>query len=324
MTSVNSRAPCAPFEEKIEMSRPMMDKGSTSRANHLADQFIYHLRVEKGLSKNTIESYSRDLARYFDFLESNQIDPLHASQIHIMDYVSSLAGALSIRSIARNLSSLKAFYRFLVSDGMIQTNPARLISNPKLPRRLPGVLSSEEVERLLASPDASTARGMRDRAMIELLYASGLRVSELVGLKITNIDLEAGWVRTIGKGSKERMVPMGSKAQQSLKEHLAHSRPSLLKKRSSSHLFVTSRAKPMSRQAFWKIIKKCSTLAGIRKEISPHSLRHSFASHLLEHGADLRSVQIMLGHADISTTQIYTHVTRERLKQIHEKYHPRP
>lgn len=302
----------------------MMDKGRTRNANHLADQFIHHLRVEKGLAKNTIESYSRDLARYFDFLDKAGVSPMQASQIHIMDYISSLAASLSIRSIARNLSSLKIFYRFLVSDGKIKTNPARLISNPKLPRRLPGVLSSQEVERLLAAPDVSTSRGLRDRAMLELLYGSGLRVSELVGLKITNIDLEAGWVRTLGKGSKERMVPMGSKAQQSIKEYLLYSRPSLLKKRSSSHLFLTSRAKPMSRQAFWKIIKRCAGLAGIRKEISPHSLRHSFASHLLEHGADLRSVQIMLGHADISTTQIYTHVTRERLKQIHEKYHPRP
>jgi len=290
----------------------------------LADQFIYHLRVEKGLAKNTIESYSRDLARYFDFLEKNSLLPLKASQIDIMDYVSSLAGSLSSRSIARNLSSLKVFYRFLVSDGKIETNPARLISNPKLPRRLPGVLSGEEVERLLAAPDAQTSRGLRDRAMLELLYASGLRVSELVGLRIASINLEAGWVRTLGKGSKERMVPIGSKAQQCIKEYLAYSRPNLLKKRSSSYLFVTSRAKPMSRQAFWKIIKRFSRLAGIRKEISPHSLRHSFASHLLEHGADLRSVQIMLGHADISTTQIYAHVARERLKQIHEKYHPRP
>jgi len=302
----------------------MMDKGSIDSANHLADQFIHHLRIEKGLAKNTIESYSRDLTRYFDFLEKRPLPPLKASQIDIMDYVSSLAGALSIRSIARNLSSLKVFYRFLVSDGKLKTNPARLISNPKLPRRLPGVLSSEEVERLLAAPDTQTHRGLRDRAMLELLYASGLRVSELVGLKMVSINLEAGWVRTVGKGSKERMVPMGSKAQQSLKEYLADSRSSLLKKRSSSHLFVTARAKPMSRQAFWKITKRCARLAGIRKEISPHSLRHSFASHLLEHGADLRSVQIMLGHADISTTQIYTHVTRERLKQIHEKYHPRP
>ena len=302
----------------------MMEKESISHANHLADQFIYHLRVEKGLAKNTIESYSRDLARYFDFLEKNSLLPLKASQIDIMEYVSSLAGSLSSRSIARNLSSLKVFYRFLVSEGKIQTNPSRLISNPKLPRRLPGVLSGEEVERLLAAPDAQNSRGLRDRAMLELLYASGLRVSELVGLKIANINLEAGWVRTIGKGSKERMVPIGSKAQQSIKEYLAYSRPSLLRKRSSSSLFVTSRAKPMSRQAFWKIVKRCSRQVGIRKEISPHSLRHSFASHLLEHGADLRSVQIMLGHSDISTTQIYTHVTRERLKQIHGKYHPRP
>jgi integrase/recombinase XerD len=290
----------------------------------LADQFIHHLRVEKGLAKNTIESYSRDLLRYFAFLEKSCLLPLKASQIDIMEYVSSLAGSLSMRSIARNLSSLKVFYRFLVSDGKIETNPARLISNPKLPRRLPEVLSGEEVERLLAAPDAQTSRGIRDRAMLELLYASGLRVSELVGLRVAGINLEAGWVRTLGKGSKERMVPMGSKAQQSLKEYLADSRPSLLKKRSSSYLFVTSRAKPMSRQAFWKIIKRCGGRAGISKEISPHSLRHSFASHLLEHGADLRSVQIMLGHSDISTTQIYTHVTRERLKQIHEKYHPRP
>jgi len=290
----------------------------------LADQFIHHLRIEKGLAKNTIESYSRDLTRYFGFLEKAKLNPLKASQINIMEYVSSLAGSLSIRSIARNLSSLKAFYRFLVADEKIETNPARLMSNPKLPRRLPGVLSGEEVERLLAAPDASTSRGLRNRAMLELLYASGLRVSELVGLRIGNIDLEAGWVRTIGKGSKERMVPMGSIAQQSLKEYLTHSRPNLLKKRGSSHLFVTSRAKPMSRQAFWKIVKRYSRQVGIKKEISPHSLRHSFATHLLEHGADLRSVQLMLGHSDISTTQIYTHVTRERLKQIHEKYHPRP
>jgi len=290
----------------------------------LADQFIHHLRIVKGLAKNTIESYSRDLTRYFGFLEKAKLNPLKASQINIMEYVSSLAGSLSIRSIARNLSSLKAFYRFLVADEKIETNPARLMSNPKLPRRLPGVLSGEEVERLLAAPDASTSRGLRNRAMLELLYASGLRVSELVGLRIGNIDLEAGWVRTIGKGTKERMVPMGSKAQQSLKDYLTHSRPNLLKKRSSSHLFVTSRAKPMSRQAFWKIVKRCSRQVGIKKEISPHSLRHSFATHLLEHGADLRSVQLMLGHSDISTTQIYTHVTRERLKQIHEKYHPRP
>ena len=307
-----------------ETGKPEMDTGNITPADHLADQFIHHLRVEKGLAKNTIESYSRDLARFFDFLEKRNLLAVKACQIDIMDYVSSLAGSLSIRSIARNLSSLKVFYRFLMSDGRIESNPARLISNPKMPRRLPEVLSAEEVARLLAAPDPSSSKGLRDKAMLELLYASGLRVSELVGLGIAGVNLEAGWVRTIGKGSKERMVPMGSKAQQSLKEYLACSRPKLLKKRSSSYLFVTSRAKPMTRQAFWKIIKRCGGRAGILKVIFPHALRHSFASHLLEHGADLRSVQIMLGHADISTTQIYTHVTRERLKQIHEKYHPRP
>jgi integrase/recombinase XerD len=241
-----------------------------------------------------------------------------------MDYVSSLAGRLSMRSIARNLSAVKMFYRFLVSDGKIQGNPARLLSAPKLPRRLPDVLSSEEVERLLAQPDAPTGRGKRDRAMLELLYATGLRVSELVNLKMANINLEAGYVRTVGKGSKERMVPVGTKALEALKEYLTQGRASFMKKRTSSYLFLNPRGKPLTRQGFWKIIKRYGLAAGIRKKITPHSLRHSFASHLLEHGADLRSVQIMLGHSDISTTQIYTHVTRERLKQIHEKHHPRP
>jgi integrase/recombinase XerD len=295
-----------------------------NRPDILADQFTYHLRVERGLSKNTIESYSRDLARYFDFLEKRNVSPPLASQAELMDYVSSLAGRLSMRSIARNLSALKMFYRFLVSEGKIENNPARLLSAPKLPRRLPGVLSSEEVGRLLSQPDPNTGRGKRDKAMLELLYATGLRVSELVGLKISNVNMEAGYVRTVGKGSKERMVPMGAQAMEALRVYMTQGRPAFLKQRSTSYLFLNSRGKPLTRQGFWKIIKRLGLTAGIRKELSPHSLRHSFASHLLEHGADLRSVQIMLGHADISTTQIYTHVTRERLKQIHEKHHPRP
>ena len=299
----------------------------TSNANQtddLADQFTHHLRVERGLATNTIESYSRDLVRFFEFLENKNIPPPSASQVDLMDYVSSLAGRLSVRSIARNLSAVKMFYRFLVSDGKIEGNPARLLSAPKLPRRLPDVLSAEEVERLLSQPDASTGRGKRDRAMLELLYATGLRVSELVNLKITNVNLEAGYVRTVGKGSKERMVPIGAKALEALKEYLTQGRASFMKQRTSSYLFLNPRGKPLTRQGFWKTIKRYGLVAGIRKEITPHSLRHSFASHLLEHGADLRSVQIMLGHSDISTTQIYTHVTRERLKQIHEKHHPRP
>jgi integrase/recombinase XerD len=295
-----------------------------NQADDLADQFTHHLRVERGLSTNTVESYSHDLTRFFEFLEKRNVPSPSASQVDLMDYVSSLAGRLSTRSIARNLSAVKMFYRFLVSDGKIEGNPARLLSAPKLPRRLPHVLSTEEVERLLAQPDAPTGRGKRDRAMLELLYATGLRVSELVNLKIANINLEAGYVRTVGKGSKERMVPVGTKALEALKEYLTQWRASFMKQRASSYLFLNPRGKPLTRQGFWKIIKRYGLVAGIRKEISPHSLRHSFASHLLEHGADLRSVQIMLGHSDISTTQIYTHVTRERLKQIHEKHHPRP
>ena len=290
----------------------------------LADQFIHHLRVEQGLAKNTIESYSRDLAHYFDFLEKRSLPPPSATQVDVMEYVASLAVTLSVRSIARNLSALRMFYRFLVSEGKVESNPTRLLSAPKLPRRLPGVLSAAEVESLLSQPDSSTKQGMRDRAMLELLYATGLRVSELVNLKMTNMNLEAGYVRTMGKGSKERMVPMGGKSLEALREYLAHGCAHFLKKRSSSHLFLGPRGTPLTRQGFWKIIKRYGMAAGIKKPITPHALRHSFASHLLEHGADLRSVQIMLGHADIATTQIYTHVTRERLKQIHEKHHPRP
>jgi len=300
----------------------MTSKAGQSDA--LADQFTHHLRVEQGFAKNTIESYSRDLVRYLDFLERRDVAPPSASQVDVMEYVSSLAGSLSVRSIARNLSALKMFYRFLVSEGKVKNNPTRLLSAPKLPRRLPGVLSTEEVERLLRLPDPSTNRGLRDRAMLELLYATGLRVSELVDLKMINVNLEAGYVRTVGKGSKERMVPMGGKALAAIKEYLDGGRAGFLKKGSSSHLFLGPRGKPLTRQGFWKIIKGYGLSAGIRKPITPHALRHSFASHLLEHGADLRSVQIMLGHADIATTQIYTHVTRERLKQVHEKHHPRP
>jgi integrase/recombinase XerD len=296
----------------------------SDQADALADQFTHHLRVEQGLAGNTIESYSRDVAHYFDFLEKRNLSPPSASQVDVMEYVTSLAGNLSVRSIARNLSALKMFYRFLVSEGKVESNPTRLVGAPKLPRRLPGVLSPEEVDRLLGQPDSSTERGTRDRAMLELLYATGLRVSELVNLKITNVNLEAGYLRTMGKGSKERMVPMGGKALEALKKYLAHSRAGFLKKRSSSHLFLGPRGTPLTRQGFWKIIKRYGLTAGIKKSITPHAMRHSFASHLLERGADLRSVQIMLGHADIATTQIYTHVTRERLKQVHEKHHPRP
>lgn len=301
-------------------TEPLKD-GETYR---LADQFISHLRVEKGLSENTIASYSNDLVRFLQFLEGRDRSPLQATQEDLIEYMAGLRGRLSPRSMARNLSALKGFFRFLLAEDKIEANPARLLNAPKLPLRLPAVLSRQEVEVLLSQPDGSNPLGRRDGAMLELLYATGLRVSELVGLKIQNVNLEAGFVRTVGKGSKERIVPVGAKALKALKGYLAEGRPGLLKRRNSSYLFVNARGKPITRQGFWKNIKRYGLKGGINKEITPHSLRHSFATHLLEFGADLRSVQIMLGHADISTTQIYTHVTRERLKQIHEKYHPRP
>ena len=288
------------------------------------DQFINHLRVERGLAENTIQSYSKDLVRFIKFLERIKLSPLHVSPVHIIDYMSAMNGVLSIRSAARNLSALKMFFRFLVAEGKIESSPARLLGTPKLPHRLPNFLSRHEVERLLSQPDISNHLGQRDRAMLELLYATGLRVSELVGLKVKNINLEAGYVRIMGKGSKERMIPVGEKALEALKDYLSHGRVGLLKKTSSPFLFLNLRRGPITRQGFWKIIKAYGVRAGIKKELTPHILRHSFASHLLEGGADLRPVQIMLGHADISSTQIYTHITGERLKKVHEDYHPRP
>ena len=290
----------------------------------LADQFNNHLRVERGLADNTIQSYSRDLIRFLGHLDKRGLSPLRATREDITEYIESLEGSLSLRSITRAVSSLKMFFRFLINDGKLTESPTRLLESIKLPRRLPGILSVEEVDLLLSRPDPSNSLGLRDRAMLELLYATGLRVSELTGLRLVNINLEAGFVRTIGKGTKERMVPMGDKAIEAIKSYLYEGRPGLLKGRNSQVLFVNSSGRQMSRQGFWKIIGQYGIMAGIKKRITPHSLRHSFASHLLEGGADLRSVQVMLGHADISTTQIYTHVSRERLKQVHERFHPRP
>jgi integrase/recombinase XerD len=295
-----------------------------TQANILADQFINHLRVERGLADNTVQSYSRDLFRFFDFLNAKKLSPLRTTQDDLTDYMGSLKQTLSARSCARNLSALRMFFRFLVSDGKIKSSPARLLEAAKLPQRLPGILSAQEVDLLLSQPDDSNHLGQRDKVLMEILYATGLRVSELVGLKISNVNLEAGYVRIVGKGSKERIVPMGSEALDTLKTYLSEGRPRLLKGRSSSYLFLNLRGTPISRQGFWRVIKKYGRSAGIGKQITPHKLRHSFATHLLEGGADLRSVQVMLGHADISTTQIYTHITRERLKQVHERYHPRP
>ena len=244
-----------------------------------------------------------------------------------ISYIGEKRSQLAPRSLARNLVSIRMFYRFLVSEGKIDSNPARLLGIPKLYQHLPDILSRDEMEALLLQPDTTAIMGKRDKAILELLYATGLRVTELIGLKMTNINLKVGYVRTIGKGSKERIIPMGTKAIDSLNGYLTRGRPSFLKKdpaKAGPYLFLNSRGKPMTRQGLWKIIKNYALKAGITKTVTPHTVRHSFATHLLEGGADLRSVQIMLGHSDISTTQIYTHVARERLKEIHEKYHPRP
>ena len=292
--------------------------------NGLVDQFIDYLKVERGLSGNTIVAYSNDLMRLTTFLEDDRLSPSDVSQQHLTDYIAFLRTRLSTRSVARNISSIKQFFRFLVLEGHISVSPARLMETPRLAQKLPEFLSRDEVNRLLSQPDVSQPTGIRDRAMLELLYASGLRVSELVGLGVLDVNLESGFVRTFGKGSKERLVPIGEKARDAVKAYLSGSRPRLLKGRNASNLFLNFRGSALTRQGFWKILKKYARSAGIKKTITPHSLRHSFASHLLEGGADLRAVQVMLGHADIATTQIYTHVSRERLKTLHETCHPRP
>lgn len=290
----------------------------------LVDQFFAHLKVEKGLSDNTVTSYSRDLMRFMDFLERKKRTVLNLDRDTLSAYVVRLAKKLSARSVARHISSLRLFFGFLVRQGLLAENPARLLESPKLPRKLPGTLSPREVERLLSAPEPVNPKGQRDLAMLELLYATGLRVSELVGLKISNVNLEPGYVRTIGKGNKERVVPMGEKARTALTLYLQEGRKTLTRRKNSAYLFLNFRGEPLTRQGFWKILKGYAVQAGIRKNITPHRLRHSFASHLLEGGADLRAVQMMLGHADISTTQIYTHVTRKRLRRLHETCHPRP
>lgn len=291
----------------------------------LLDQFLNYLTVERGLSPNTLDSYSRDLIKYLDYLSTKGIkDISKTSDLTIISFIATLKnGGLSNRSVARNLTSIRMFYKFLTEDHHINDNPTLNIETPKRELRLPQVLSIEEVDVLLQKPDSSTSLGLRDAAFLELLYATGLRASEIISLALNDINLEAGYLIASGKGSKERLIPIGEVAQNLIKKYLNNSRPTLLKNKQSHHLFTTRSGKSMTRQGFWKLIKKYALAAGIRKKITPHTLRHSFATHLLERGADLRSVQMMLGHADISSTQIYTHVTTERLKKIHNQYHPR-
>lgn len=293
--------------------------------DQLADQFINYLVVEKGLSKNTVAAYSRDLVLYLEFLQANGVSNIVESDTaSVLKHLIDLRDAgLGPRSRARHLVTLRGFYRFLVQEKVLETNPAQLVDLPKAGQKLPDVLNVDDVLRLLEAPDPSKPLGARDAAMLELLYAAGLRVSELIEVGIADVNLEACFVRVLGKGSKERVVPIGLTAKEKLELYLASGRPALLKGRPSSYLFVTRLSKPMTRQRFWKLLRQCALKAGISQKITPHTLRHSFATHLLERGADLRSVQVMLGHVDISTTQIYTHVAQEKLKAVHTACHPR-
>ncbi|MDF2631238.1 MAG: recombinase [Symbiobacteriaceae bacterium] len=291
----------------------------------LIHEFINYLSVERGLAVNTLESYGRDLRQYSEFLDTDEESALDSvSRTTIVNYLLYLQSqGKATATIARRLAALKAFYQFLVREKRIHDDPTANLESPKLEKRLPKVLSVGEVERLLAQPDAGQAAGVRDRAMLELLYATGIRVSELVSLDVTDVNLEMGYIKCSGKGSKERIVPLGSLAIQSCRDYLGVARPRLVREREEQALFVNHHGHRLTRQGFWKIVKKYADDAKIEKEITPHTLRHSFATHLLENGADLRSVQEMLGHADISTTQIYTQVTRGRLKEVYAKAHPR-
>lgn len=300
-----------------------MTKENTNQ--QLLDNFYNYMVVEKRLASNTIDSYSRDLIKFVEFVESNNRKHIKdCSRLDLLSFLNVIKKkGLSSRSLSRMLSSIKSFYNFLVSDGILTHNPFQEVQSPKIDQKLPGVLTQEEVDRLISAPDTDTPLGLRDRTLFEVLYATGLRVSELVSLKLKNINIEAGFVIVIGKGSKERVVPFGEEAALWLQKYINRSRPTLLSATMNAHIFVNRSGQRLSRQGFWKIVKKYCLQAGIKKMISPHTLRHSFATHILEGGADLRSIQIMLGHSDISTTQIYTHITKESLKKLHKRYHPR-
>jgi integrase/recombinase XerD len=296
----------------------------TSLDTHV-DQYLNYLVFEKGLSEKTIESYSSDLSRYLDFLKQKKITNIADAETSLIlkHLIALRKSGLGSRSCARHLITLRGFHRFLAQEKIIEFDPAKLIDLPKSGLKLPDVLSVSEVELLLNIPDTNQPMGKRNAAMLELLYAAGLRVSELVNLKFLDVNLEACFVRVLGKGSKERIVPFGLFAKKKMDDYINNARPLLLKDGISQFLFVARKGHPMTRQGFWKLLKQYAMQAGIKKKITPHSFRHSFASHLLEGGADLRTVQVMLGHVDISSTQIYTHVARDHLRRIHEKYHPR-
>jgi integrase/recombinase XerD len=293
--------------------------------NNYLDHYLNYLAVERGLARNTLDAYGRDLARYLDYLETSRITtPAEVSPSVVLRFLLELKNSgLSPRSRARTLAALRTFHKFLVREKFAEDNPTDQVVSPKSLTALPHTLSLIDVDSLLASPKGETPLAWRDRAMLEIIYATGLRVSELVSLQLGDLQLDVGYLTAFGKRSKQRIVPLGESAVAALREYLQHGRPGLDKQRGSHYLFLNRSGEGLTRQGFWKIIKRRAGEAGIRQNITPHTMRHSFATHLLENGADLRSVQAMLGHADISTTQIYTHVTRERLRQLHAQHHPR-
>jgi integrase/recombinase XerD len=292
----------------------------------LIESFLNYLSVERGLAQNTIRAYGEDLSAYAGFLSRGQLDSF--SRIVKADISNFMLAqkerGVSANSIARRLAAIRMFHRFLVRERIVKTDPTHLLETPKLWKKIPDTLSLNEVEALLLAPDMRSLQGIRDRAILETFYATGMRVSEVVNLRIDNVNLDIGFLRCIGKGNKERVIPLGKKAVASVRRYLEMARPKMLKGRQSEYLFLSRLAKKVSRQSFWKLIKKYAKEARIKKPIRPHILRHSFATHLLERGADLRSVQEMLGHSNIATTQIYTHVNKDRLKSIHKMFHPRP
>ena len=288
------------------------------------DQFIDFLEVERGVSLNTIQSYRRDIEKFMRYAQSKKKDISSISREELMNFLMQLKkDGLAATSIARNLASLKTFWKFLTMERIVPENVAAVIETPKTWKTIPDVLNRQEVEKLLGAPSRKGLTGARDKAILELMYATGLRVSEVKDLKKANVNLEAGFVKCSGKGGKERVVPLGRVAKEAIERYVATSRKKLLGKKEDEHLFLSRLGKKLSRQSIWKIIQKYAKKAGIKKHITPHTLRHSFATHLLEGGAELRGVQEMLGHADISTTQIYTHINKDKLKKVHDKYHPR-
>ncbi len=291
----------------------------------LLEQFSHYLTVEKGLARNTVDSYRRDLNIFFAFLESRGItSPSKVNRDLITSYLLGLkeAGRAS-STISRNVASIRSFFTFLVQEDLLEENPSQLVKAPPIEKKLPRVLTTKEVDRLLQQPRSDGQAGQRDKAMLELLYASGIRVTELVSLNLTDFSPEAGFLRCRGKGMKERIVPIGSVAVKCVREYIGSSRQKMLKRREEKALFLNHHGRRLTRQGFWKILKKYVRQSQLNGEVTPHTLRHSFATHLIENGADLRSVQEMLGHSDISTTQIYTQITRRKIREVYDKTHPR-